>query len=101
MAKSSGEIQRIYFMGYCLWVIMYQQVVIVMQTTLAVYDLSSKSLVEKVNFDSPSLMAPSFKSSGSDISGPSSVNSIAHSLRIYKGKLFLLVSVVNFILLRF
>lgn len=62
-----------------------------MQTTLAVYDLTSKSLVEKVDFDAPSLMV-SFKASEGNVLDPSGVDSIAHSLRIYKGKLFLLVS---------
>ncbi|KAF8893789.1 Golgi CORVET complex core vacuolar protein 8-domain-containing protein [Infundibulicybe gibba] len=67
------------------------QVVVLLPSTLAVYDIRSSSLVEHVQFDSTSLMSPSL---GATVNGAipyaEAVTEVAHSLRIYKGKIFLL-----------
>jgi hypothetical protein len=58
-----------------------------------VYDARDKKLVEHVSFDSLSLMSPAIGStSGDATSYADSVGDIAHSFRVYKGKIFLLVS---------
>ncbi|KAG0704469.1 Golgi CORVET complex core vacuolar protein 8-domain-containing protein [Suillus ampliporus] len=60
-------------------------------STLSVYDVHGMKMVEVVQFDSSSLVSPSlgYTSNGS-ISYSESVRDIAHSIRTYKGKLFLL-----------
>ena len=62
-------------------------------TTLAVYDLRLSRLVESVQFDGLSLISPILELTvHGTVSYADSVKEIAHSLRIYKGKIFLLVS---------
>jgi hypothetical protein len=59
-----------------------------------VYDVHGMKMVEAVPFDSSSLVSPSLGSTGDgSISYSDSVKDVAHSIRTYKGKLFLLVRV--------
>ena len=54
---------------------------------LGVYDLRSSQLVEKVQFDGLSLVVPSAEGVVEQEN-----DQVAHAIRLYKGKLFLLVS---------
>jgi len=58
-----------------------------------VYDVRSFKLVERVQFDAKSLISPSlgYTANGA-IPYYDSVGEVAHSMRVYKGKIFLLVS---------
>lgn len=62
-------------------------------TTLDVYDVRSLKLVERVHFEAKSLISPSlgYTTNGA-IPYAESVGEVAHSMRVYKGKIFLLVS---------
>lgn len=71
-----------------------QQVVALTSTTLDVYDIRTLKLVERVQFDAKSLISPwlGYTTSGA-IPYADSVGEVAHSFRVYKGKVFLLVSI--------
>jgi hypothetical protein len=74
-----------------------QQLAIFTASTLSVYDVRGMKMVEVVQFDSSSLVSPSLSSTGNgSISYSESVRDVAHSIRAYKGKLFLLVRVWHF-----
>lgn len=76
-----------------------QQVIILTATTLEVYDAHLSKLVEHVHFDGLSLVSPSLVNTVSGaISYADSAGDVAHSVRVYKGKIFLLVnlSLVHF-----
>ena len=66
----------------------YQQIIVVTRSNLGVYDLNHSRLIEQIAFDGLSLAVPS--------EGPVDPDNdiVAHSLRVYKGKLFLLVRVL-------
>lgn len=67
------------------------QIAIFTASVLSVYDVHGMKMVETVRFDSSSLVSPSLGSTGNgSISYLESVGDIAHSVRTYKGKLFLL-----------
>ncbi|KAH0827902.1 Golgi CORVET complex core vacuolar protein 8-domain-containing protein [Lanmaoa asiatica] len=59
--------------------------------TLSVYDVRTSKLIEHVPFNASALVSPSL---GSTTDGsmpyPESLNDVAHSIRAYKGKIFLL-----------
>lgn len=61
--------------------------------TLEVYDVRTPKLVERVQFNAASLISPSlgYTSNGA-IPYSESIGDVAHSVRVYKGKIFLLVS---------
>ncbi|KAJ7287486.1 Golgi CORVET complex core vacuolar protein 8-domain-containing protein [Mycena rebaudengoi] len=67
------------------------QVVVLTATTLNVYDARVSKLVERVQFDGLALISPTL---GSTVNGAvpyaDSVGDVAHSIRVYKGKIFLL-----------
>ncbi|KAJ7188186.1 Golgi CORVET complex core vacuolar protein 8-domain-containing protein [Mycena filopes] len=67
------------------------QVVVLTATTLNVYDSRASKLVEHVQFDGLSLVSPTL---GATVNGAmnyaDSVGDVAHSIRVYKGKIFLL-----------
>ncbi|KAJ7497350.1 Golgi CORVET complex core vacuolar protein 8-domain-containing protein [Mycena latifolia] len=67
------------------------QVVVLTATTLNVYDSRVSKLVEHVPFDGLTLISPtlSFTVNGA-IPYVDSVGDVAHSIRVYKGKIFLL-----------
>ena len=60
---------------------------------MGVYDLQTSKMIECVEFDSSMLMSPTI---GHRVNGKvnyqDSGMEVAHSMRIYKGKIFLLVS---------
>ena len=70
-----------------------KQIVVVTSSTLEVYDIQTLDLVEHTRFDASSLISPTlgYTSNGA-ISYSDSLGDIAHSVRSYKGKVFLLVS---------
>lgn len=71
----------------------HQQIVVLTSTTLEVYDINTCKLVEHVLFDAWSLVSPvlSHTINGS-MSYTDAVTEVSHSVRVYKGKIFLLVS---------
>lgn len=73
-----------------------QQVVVLTPTTLEVFDVRTLKAVERVKFNAVSLISPSlgYTSNGA-IPYTESVSDVAHSIRVYKGKIFLLVSQLN------
>lgn len=68
-----------------------QQLVIFTANQMGVYDLKASKMIERVHFDASSLMSPTI---GHTVNGQvnyqDSVKEVAHSMRIYKGKIFLL-----------
>ena len=69
-----------------------QQVLVLTLTTLEVYDIHTFRLVEHVLFDAWSLVSPILAhTTNGSVSYPDAVTEIAHSVRTYKGKIFLLV----------
>ncbi|KAF7796662.1 hypothetical protein EIP86_007845 [Pleurotus ostreatoroseus] len=68
------------------------QVLVLTLTTLEVYDIHTFRLVEHVLFDAWSLVSPILAhTTNGSVSYPDAVTEIAHSVRTYKGKIFLLV----------
>ena len=73
-----------------------QQIVIVTSTTLEVYDVRISRLVERVQFEGLSLVSPSLSlTTNGAIPYFDSAGDVSHSMRAYKGKIFLLVSAVS------
>ncbi|KAJ6586971.1 Golgi CORVET complex core vacuolar protein 8-domain-containing protein [Mycena vulgaris] len=67
------------------------QVVALTATTLNVYDSKVSKLVEQVQFDGLTLVSPTLSSTvNGAIPYVDSVGDVAHSIRVYKGKIFLL-----------
>ncbi|KAJ7096273.1 Golgi CORVET complex core vacuolar protein 8-domain-containing protein [Mycena epipterygia] len=67
------------------------QVVVLTETTLNVYDSRLLKLVERVQFDGLALVSPTLSSTvNGAIPYADSVGDVAHSIRVYKGKIFLL-----------
>ncbi|KAG1751592.1 Golgi CORVET complex core vacuolar protein 8-domain-containing protein [Suillus paluster] len=67
------------------------QLAVFTASALSVYDVHGVKMVEAVQFDSSSLVSPSLGYTGNgSMSYSESVRDIAHSIRTYKGKLFLL-----------
>ncbi|KAF7315618.1 Lateendosome to vacuole transport-family protein [Mycena indigotica] len=67
------------------------QVVILGTTTLNVYDIRQSKLVEDVPFDGLSLVSSTLGATvNGSIAYADSVGDVAHSIRVYKGKIFLL-----------
>lgn len=70
-----------------------QQVIVLTDDMLGVYDLRHGALVEQVPFNGMSLVSPSLKRSvNGSMPYSVSIRDVAHSLRAYKGKIFILVS---------
>ena len=64
-------------------------------TALQVFDARKGTVVENVPLDTSNLVSPlkPLKANG-DTSNGYSVSAVAHSVRVYKGKIFLLVSTI-------
>lgn len=74
-------------------ILFYKQIVVVTSSALEVYDIQTLDLVEHTRFDAASLISPTLGyTSNGTISYSDSLGDIAHSVRTYKGKVFLLVS---------
>jgi hypothetical protein len=70
----------------------FQQLIVIMKSNMGVYDIHLSNLVEKASFDGLSLMSPTLNlTSNGSVKYADSVTDVAHSLRTYKGKIFLLV----------
>lgn len=62
---------------------------------LGIFDIQTFSLIERTNFEGLSLVSSALTSMATgDVSSIDSGDEVAHSVRVYKGKIFLLVSVV-------
>ena len=60
--------------------------------TLEVYDIRTHKLIEQAPFDARSLVSPTLGHTiNNSVSYPDAVMEVAHSLRVYKGKIFTLV----------
>ncbi|RDB25342.1 Vacuolar protein sorting-associated protein 8 [Hypsizygus marmoreus] len=67
------------------------QVIVLTAAVLQVYDVHASKVVEHVSFDGLSLVSPTLASTvNGAISYSDSVGDVSHSLRVYKGKIFLL-----------
>ncbi|KAF7361851.1 Lateendosome to vacuole transport-family protein [Mycena venus] len=67
------------------------QVVVLTATTLNVYDSRVSKLVEHVQFDGLALISPTLSGTvNGAVAYADSVGDVAHSIRVYKGKIFLL-----------
>ncbi|KAJ7045563.1 Golgi CORVET complex core vacuolar protein 8-domain-containing protein [Mycena alexandri] len=67
------------------------QVVVLTATTLNVYDVRAAKLVEHVQFDGFSLVSPTLSATvNGAMNYADSVGDVGHSIRAYKGKIFLL-----------
>ncbi|KAF5326592.1 hypothetical protein D9611_000255 [Ephemerocybe angulata] len=67
------------------------QLTIITGNSIGVFDISISKLVEKTAFDGLSLVSPTLNmTTNASITYASSVSDVAHSLRVYKGKMFLL-----------
>ncbi|GLB37457.1 putative to vacuole [Lyophyllum shimeji] len=67
------------------------QIAVLTAETLQVYDIHAAKVIESVHFDGLSLASPSLSlTTDGTRSYPDSVSDVAHSLRAYKGKIFIL-----------
>lgn len=74
-----------------------KQIVVLTATTLNVFDTRLSKLIEHVPFDGLALVSPTLSSTVNGlIPYADSVGDIAHSIRVYKGKIFLLVGPSRF-----
>ncbi|KXN92455.1 hypothetical protein AN958_08014, partial [Leucoagaricus sp. SymC.cos] len=64
-----------------------QQLVVLTSNQMGVYDLQVSKMIEQVHFDASTLMSSTV---GHTADHQDSVKEVAHSMRIYKGKIFLL-----------
>src|ERR1700722_6387739 len=69
-----------------------QQLVILTAVTLGVYDVRLSKLIECLHFDARSLISPSLSSKANGAIPSDCIGDLVHSMRVYKGKIFLLVS---------
>lgn len=70
-----------------------QQLIILTTNQMGVYDLQTSQMIERVRFDSSTLMSPTIShTANGKINHQDSATEVAHSMHVYKGKIFLLVS---------
>ncbi|KAG5650521.1 hypothetical protein H0H81_011939 [Sphagnurus paluster] len=89
------EVGRVIYESVCRWSaendILATQWLNYNVDKLQVYDIQASKVIESVDFDSLSLLSPSLNTTiHGAVSYSDSVGDIAHSLRVYKGKIFLL-----------
>jgi hypothetical protein len=76
----------------CVRTLYIQQIIAVTASALEVYDVQTRELVEHVDFDPSSLVSPTIAHATNGVfSYMGTTGDIAHSVRTYKGKIFLLV----------
>ena len=69
-----------------------QQILVLTPNSLQVYDVNTKKLVERSRFNAQSLMSPTLSQTVSgDVAYADSVLDVAHSIWVYKTKIFTLV----------
>ena len=70
-----------------------QQILFITASVLEAYDVETQALVEHVDFDPSLLISPTIAhTTNGAFSYTDATGDIAHSVRTYKGKIFLLVS---------
>lgn len=88
-------VRSLQFLIVMTWVLnsrFTQQIVILTSASLEVYDTHISKIVESTHFDTLSLVSPSLSyTTNGAIPYSESVGEVAHSVRMYKGKIFLLV----------
>lgn len=79
--------------GGCFAWVLIQQILVVTASALEVYDVETQALVEHMHFEPSSLVSPTIAhTTNGTFSYSDATGNIAHSVRTYKGKIFLLVS---------
>jgi hypothetical protein len=69
-----------------------QQILVLTPDSLQVHDVNTKKLVERSQFNAQSLMSPTLSQTVSgSVAYVDSVLDVAHSIRVYKTKIFILV----------
>ncbi|KAF9465049.1 lateendosome to vacuole transport-family protein [Collybia nuda] len=67
------------------------QIIALTAASLEVYDVHIQKMIEHIHFDGLSLISPTLSSTvNGSVSYSESVSDVTHSLRVYKGKIFLL-----------
>ncbi|KAH7914153.1 Golgi CORVET complex core vacuolar protein 8-domain-containing protein [Hygrophoropsis aurantiaca] len=66
------------------------QILVITAADLNVYNVETAKLVERVHFDTTILVSPLYRTSNGAMPYSESILDIAHSIRTYKGKVFLL-----------
>ena len=70
-----------------------QQIIVLTHAGFEIYDIRTFKLVEREPFDAWSLVSPVLShTTNGTITYSDAVSEVAHSVRVYKGKVFLLVS---------
>ena len=70
-----------------------QQIIVLTHAGFEIYDVRTFKLVEREPFDAWSLVSPVLShTTNGTITYSDAVSEVAHSVRVYKGKVFLLVS---------
>lgn len=69
-----------------------QQVVVLLADALEVYDVHTRQIIERSDFNASSLVNPQLgHATSSAFQYPGSLLDVSHSMRVYKGKVFILV----------
>ena len=69
-----------------------QQIIVLIRTGFEIYDVRTFKLVESEPFDAWTLVSPVLShTTNGTITYSDAVSEVAHSVRVYKGKIFLLV----------
>ncbi|KAG6841894.1 hypothetical protein C0991_005624 [Blastosporella zonata] len=66
------------------------QIAVLTMQTLQVFDIHALTVIESIGFDGLSLVSPSLAPTDGLASYPDSAGDVSHSMRVYKGKVFLL-----------
>ena len=73
-----------------------QQILVLTPNSLQVHDVNTKKLVERSRFNTQSLMSPTLSQTASgSVAYADSVLDVAHSIRVYKTKIFILVHTLS------
>jgi len=90
----NSNVRIVLFVTLVLILTVLKQLIVLTGVTMGVYDIQLSKLVEKATYDGSSLISPTLNmTTTASITYGDSVADVAHSLRVYKGKIFLLVRV--------
>ena len=74
----------------------FQQILVLTPNSLQVHDINTKKLVERSLFSAQSLMSPTLaKTASGSVAYADSVLEVAHSIWVYKTKIFILVRALS------
>lgn len=77
-----------------------QQIIVLIRTGFEIYDVRTFKLVESEPFDAWTLVSPVLShTTNGTITYSDAVSEVAHSVRVYKGKIFLLVGTSSLLIL--